>query len=90
MRTSPLRPLVLAAVCLLATACTGGVPASSDDGAGSGGATTLKYLIEEPEDAEALTAVRDGQVKLANEQVRYQIAFREDLARLAQELKRPR
>ncbi len=41
-------------------------------------------------DEEALTAVRDGQVKLANEQVRYQIAFREDLARLAQELKRPR
>ena len=41
-------------------------------------------------DPEALTAVRDGQVKLANEQVRYQIAFREDLARLAQELKRPR
>jgi hypothetical protein len=39
-------------------------------------------------DAEALAAVRDGQVKLANEQARYQIAFREDLARLAQELKR--
>jgi uncharacterized protein YhaN len=41
-------------------------------------------------DAELLAAVREGQVKLANEQVRYQIAFREDLARLAQELKRPR
>lgn len=41
-------------------------------------------------DAEALAAVKEGQVKLANEQVRYQIAFREDLARLAQELKRPR
>jgi hypothetical protein len=41
-------------------------------------------------DADVLTAVRDGQVKLANEQVRYQIAFREDLARLAHELKRPR
>jgi hypothetical protein len=39
---------------------------------------------------EALTAVREGQVKLANEQARYQIAFREDLARLAQELKRAR
>jgi len=39
---------------------------------------------------ELLAAVREGQVKLANEQVRYQIAFREDLARLAQELKRPR
>jgi hypothetical protein len=39
-------------------------------------------------DPEALAAVREGQVKLANEQARYQIAFREDLARLAQELKR--
>jgi uncharacterized protein YhaN len=41
-------------------------------------------------DTGALTAVKEGQVRLANEQVRYQIAFREDLARLAQELKRPR
>jgi uncharacterized protein YhaN len=41
-------------------------------------------------DEEALNAVRAGQVKLANEQARYQIAFREDLARLAQEFKRPR
>lgn len=39
---------------------------------------------------EALDAVRDGQVKLANEQARYQIAFREDLARLAQDLQRTR
>jgi uncharacterized protein YhaN len=41
-------------------------------------------------DTEALASVREGQVKLANEQARYQIAFREDLARLAQEVKRPR
>jgi uncharacterized protein YhaN len=41
-------------------------------------------------DSEALASVREGQVKLANEQARYQIAFREDLARLAQDLKRPR
>jgi uncharacterized protein YhaN len=41
-------------------------------------------------ETQALAAVRDGQVKLANEQARYQIAFREDLARLAQDLKRPR
>jgi hypothetical protein len=41
-------------------------------------------------DPEAITAVREGQVRLANEQARYQIAFREDLARLAAELKRPR
>lgn len=32
--------------------------------------------------------LRDGQVRLANEQARYQIAFREDLARLAQQLRR--
>jgi hypothetical protein len=41
-------------------------------------------------DPAVLDAVRAGQVKLANEQVRYQIAFREDLARLAHEVKRPR
>ena len=40
---------------------------------------------------EAVVAeLRDGQVRLANEQARYQIAFRDDLARLATELKRPR
>ena len=38
----------------------------------------------------AVTELRDGQVRLANEQARYQIAFREDLARLASDLKRPR
>jgi hypothetical protein len=41
-------------------------------------------------DPQALAAVKEGQVRLANEQARYQIAFREDLARLAAELKRPR
>lgn len=41
-------------------------------------------------DDAALDAVRQGQVKLAGEQARYQIAFREDLARLAQELQRTR
>jgi hypothetical protein len=34
--------------------------------------------------------LRDGQVRLASEQARYQIAFREDLARLAEQLKRQR
>lgn len=33
--------------------------------------------------------LRDGQVRLANEQARYQMAFREDLARLAEQLRRP-
>ena len=41
-------------------------------------------------DPAAVSELRDGQVRLANEQARYQIAFREDLARLASELKRPR
>jgi hypothetical protein len=41
-------------------------------------------------DGAELSAVQAGQVRLANEQARYQIAFREDLAQLAQELKRPR
>lgn len=33
--------------------------------------------------------LRDGQNRLANEQARYQIAFREDLARLAEQVRRP-
>ena len=41
-------------------------------------------------DTEALEAMKAGQVRLASEQARYQIAFREDLARLAHELRRPR
>jgi hypothetical protein len=40
-----------------------------------------------PEDLEALRA---GQVRLANEQARYEIAFRQDLAQLADDLRRPR
>ena len=32
--------------------------------------------------------MRDAQVKLANEQARYQIAFRQDIADLAERLKR--
>jgi hypothetical protein len=44
----------------------------------------------EAPDPELLAGVKEAQVRLASEQARYQIAFREDLARLAQELKRPR
>lgn len=36
-----------------------------------------------------LGELRDGQVRLATEQARYQIAFREDLARLAEQVRRP-
>jgi len=43
----------------------------------------------EPPGEAVLGELRDGQVRLANEQARYQIAFREDLARLAEQLRRP-
>jgi DNA repair exonuclease SbcCD ATPase subunit len=39
---------------------------------------------------EVVDALRGGQVKLANEQARYEIAFREDLAALAEQLRRNR
>ena len=37
---------------------------------------------------EVLHALRNGQIKLANEQARYEIAFREDLAALAEHVRR--
>jgi DNA repair exonuclease SbcCD ATPase subunit len=37
---------------------------------------------------EVMSALRSGQVKLANEQARYEIAFREDLAALAEHVRR--
>ncbi len=57
MHISPARVLAVATTCLLATACTGGT--ASDDGGDDGGTTTLRYLIEDPEDAEALKALED-------------------------------
>ena len=39
---------------------------------------------------EVVDALRGGQVKLANEQARYEIAFREDLAALAEQLRKAR
>jgi DNA repair exonuclease SbcCD ATPase subunit len=52
----------------------------------------LDALDNRPSDAAPDGAViddlHDGQVRLANEQARYQIAFREDLARLAEQLRR--
>lgn len=41
-------------------------------------------------DPELLEELRDAQARLANEQARYQIAFRDDLARLAEQLSRRR
>ena len=43
---------------------------------------------EHPPTDDIVTEMRDAQVKLANEQARYQIAFREDLAQLAERLRR--
>lgn len=40
-------------------------------------------------DDEVLGGLRESQERLANEQARYQIAFREDLAKLAEQLRRP-
>ncbi|NBE96806.1 extracellular solute-binding protein [Nonomuraea sp. KC401] len=55
MHIPPLKILAAAAACLLAAACTGGVSPSSDDN----DSKSLKYLIEEPEDAEALKALKE-------------------------------
>jgi predicted transcriptional regulator len=41
-------------------------------------------------DEAVLEGLQDAQARLANEQARYQIAFRSDLARLAEELRKPR
>ncbi|WP_225642515.1 ABC transporter substrate-binding protein [Streptomyces werraensis] len=47
-------PAVAAAACLLAAACTGGGPSS-----GNSDSKSLKYLIEQPEDANALKALEE-------------------------------
>lgn len=39
-------------------------------------------------DEELVDGLRDTQTRLANEQARYQIAFREDLARMAEQFRR--
>jgi raffinose/stachyose/melibiose transport system substrate-binding protein len=57
MHITPLKAAVAAAACLALTACTGG-PAPSATATGKD-AQTLKWLIEEPEDAEALQALKD-------------------------------
>ena len=49
-----LKALAAATACLVAAACTGGAPQSND----SGDQKSIKYLIEEPEDAEALKALK--------------------------------
>lgn len=49
-----------------------------------------KRAESEPMTDEIADALRESQERLAGEQARYQIAFREDLAKLAEQLKRPR
>ena len=41
-------------------------------------------------DEAVIESLRNGQIKLANEQARYEIAFREDLALLAENLRKPK
>ncbi|MEO5724550.1 MAG: hypothetical protein ABIQ39_15015, partial [Ilumatobacteraceae bacterium] len=53
----------------------------------------IDALAELPTDTSGLTdeqveAIRNGQVKLANEQARYEIAFRQDLAVLAEQVRK--
>ena len=49
-----------------------------------------KRAASEPMSDEVADMLRDSQERLASEQARYQIAFREDLAKLAEQLKRAR
>jgi raffinose/stachyose/melibiose transport system substrate-binding protein len=51
--------VVAAAAALLVAACTGGTTQSSSGDGDKGGPQTLKWLIEEPEDAAALKALKE-------------------------------
>ncbi len=67
-------------------------PPSSPTSSASWAATSTPSPSGPPAavDEGSLEEVRDTQVRLANEQARYQIAFRADLARLAEHLQRTR
>jgi raffinose/stachyose/melibiose transport system substrate-binding protein len=52
----PLKAMTTATACLLAVACTGGTTDTSSD---DGEAMSIKWLIEEPEDAAALQALEE-------------------------------
>jgi raffinose/stachyose/melibiose transport system substrate-binding protein len=58
MKISPWKAVLAALACLVATACTGGSPVG-DSGDDDGDAKSLKWLIEEPEDAAALKALKE-------------------------------
>src|SRR5919107_503151 len=57
MNTSPVRIAMAMVACLVAAACTGGSPATQQED-GGGDAKSIKWLIEEPEDAAALKALK--------------------------------
>ena len=59
MRIRPSVVLAATATALLTAACTGGAPQSSGGGGDDGEGTTLRYLVEDPEDAEATQRLRD-------------------------------
>jgi raffinose/stachyose/melibiose transport system substrate-binding protein len=59
MRIRPSVVLAAAATALLTAACTGGAPQSSGGGGDDGEGTTLRYLVEDPEDDEATQRLRD-------------------------------
>ena len=59
MRSFRLKVVVAAAACLVLTACTGGTTGSSGDGEDSGKAKSIRWLIEEQEDAAALNALKE-------------------------------
>jgi raffinose/stachyose/melibiose transport system substrate-binding protein len=58
VRSSP-KVLVISAVSLLATACTGQTASSEGGGGGDGGGDSLVYLVEQLEDAESLSRLED-------------------------------
>ena len=60
MHIVPSKLLIAAAACLLTAACTGQSPtASDDDTKDDGKPQSLRWLIEEPEDAAALKALKE-------------------------------
>jgi raffinose/stachyose/melibiose transport system substrate-binding protein len=58
MKVISAKVAVAALACSVLAACTGGAPASNDDSASGADAKTITWLIEEPEDASALKALK--------------------------------
>ena len=60
------------------------------DQMGSRPATTPVLALDQAATEDMIEELHEAQVRLAAEQARYEIAFRQDLANLADQLKRPR